>query len=104
MKIDRDTVKKIAHLARLELDPLSEEELMKSMSEILDWVEKLSEVDTEGVEPLMHMSYEINMMREDGVGKQLNRSSALELAPKHDQQYFRVPIVLDTSKEEQGPA
>ncbi|MEQ9441086.1 MAG: Asp-tRNA(Asn)/Glu-tRNA(Gln) amidotransferase subunit GatC [Cyclobacteriaceae bacterium] len=101
MKIDRETVKKIAHLARLEYDPQSEEAMMESMSEILDWVEKLNEVDTEGVEPLMHMSYELNVMREDKIGEHLSREQALSLAPKHDEEFFRVPKVLDTSKNTQ---
>ncbi len=100
MKIDRETVKKIAHLARLEYDPDTEEAMMESMSEILDWVEKLREVDTEGVEPLMHMSYELNAMRKDGVGEHLNRKSALDLAPKHDQEFFRVPKVLTAKSED----
>ncbi|MEM8965326.1 MAG: Asp-tRNA(Asn)/Glu-tRNA(Gln) amidotransferase subunit GatC [Bacteroidota bacterium] len=95
MKIDRDTVKKIAHLARLEHDPETEKALMASMTEILDWVEKLDEVDTEGVEPLIHMAYEINIMREDYVGEHLDRSAAIKLAPRHDEQFFRVPKVLD---------
>ncbi|MGD1891621.1 MAG: Asp-tRNA(Asn)/Glu-tRNA(Gln) amidotransferase subunit GatC [Cyclobacteriaceae bacterium] len=100
MKIDRETVKKIAHLARLEYDPDTEEAMMESMSEILDWVEKLREVDTEGVEPLMHMSYELNAMRKDGVGEHLNRKSALDLAPKHDQEFFRVTKVLTAKSED----
>lgn len=99
MKIDRETVKKMAHLARLEYDPDTEEAMTKSMSEILDWVEKLEEVNTDGVEPLMHMSYELNAMRKDRVGDHLDRTSALDLAPKHDQKYFRVPKVL-TAKED----
>jgi len=99
MKIDRETVKKMAHLARLEYDPATEKAMMESMTEILDWVEKLKEVDTEGVEPLMHMSYELNAMREDGVGEHLNRKYALDLAPKHDQKYFRVPKVLIAKEE-----
>jgi aspartyl-tRNA(Asn)/glutamyl-tRNA(Gln) amidotransferase subunit C len=100
MKIDRDTVKKIAHLARLKYDPETEDAMMESMSEILDWVEKLREVDTEGVEPLMHMSYELNAMRQDKVGDHLDRKMALDLAPKHDNNYFRVPKVLTTKQEE----
>ncbi|MEM6841397.1 MAG: Asp-tRNA(Asn)/Glu-tRNA(Gln) amidotransferase subunit GatC [Bacteroidota bacterium] len=100
MKIDRDTVKKIAHLARLEYDPETEEAMMASMTEILDWVEKLDEVDTEGVEPLIHMAYEINIMREDEVKEHLDRQAATDLAPRHDQQFFRVPKVLDTKNSE----
>ncbi|WKN43129.1 Asp-tRNA(Asn)/Glu-tRNA(Gln) amidotransferase subunit GatC [Tunicatimonas pelagia] len=98
MKIDRETVKKIAHLARLEHDPETEEAMMASMTEILDWVEKLEEVDTEGVEPLMHMSYELNVMRDDQVKDHLDRSNALDIAPHHDQQFFRVPKVLDSGQ------
>jgi len=98
MKIDRETVKKIAHLARLEHDPKTEEALMDSMTEILDWVEKLDEVNTEGVEPLIHMSFEINIMREDEAKKHLDRSEALHIAPQHDQQFFRVPRVLNSKK------
>lgn len=99
MKIDRETVKKIAHLARLEYAPDTEETMMESMSEILDWVEKLNEVDTEGIQPLMHMSYELNATRNDRVGKHLDRTAALNLAPKHDQRFFRVPKVLTANEE-----
>lgn len=95
MKIDRDTVRKIAHLARLEFDAEGEEQMIRDMSEILDWVEHLNEVDTTGVEPLTNMSLEVNSFREDEVGEHLSHESGLKNAPKRDEDYFRVPKVLE---------
>lgn len=95
MKIDRESIKKIAHLARLEFDEDSASKLAKDMSQILDWVEQLNEVDTEDIEPLTTMSSEVNDMREDKVGNHLSHEEALKNAPKSDSDYFRVPKVLE---------
>jgi aspartyl-tRNA(Asn)/glutamyl-tRNA(Gln) amidotransferase subunit C len=95
MKIDKEAIKKIAHLARLEFDETSAEKMSQDMSQILDWVELLNEVDTTGIEPLTTMSSEINMMREDQEGKHLSHEEALKNAPKRDADYFRVPKVLE---------
>ncbi|MCA6078040.1 Asp-tRNA(Asn)/Glu-tRNA(Gln) amidotransferase subunit GatC [Fulvivirga sedimenti] len=95
MKIDKDLLNKIAHLARLEFDENTAEEMMKDMSEILTWVEKLNELDTDGVDPLTTMSHEVNVLREDRVGPHLSREKALKNAPNKDSEYFRVPKVLE---------
>jgi len=95
MKIDKDSIKKIAHLARLEFDESSAEKMSKDMSQILDWVEQLNEVDTTGIEPLTTMSSEVNVMREDKIGKHLDHEAGLKNAPKSDSDYFRVPKVLE---------
>ncbi|WKN30976.1 Asp-tRNA(Asn)/Glu-tRNA(Gln) amidotransferase subunit GatC [Porifericola rhodea] len=95
MKIDRTTVQKMAHLARLEFDPEGEEDMIKSMTEILDWVDHLQEVDTEGVEPLTSMSHEVNVWREDEVKNMLSRERGLSQAPKSDNEHFRVPKVIE---------
>lgn len=95
MKIDKESIKKIAHLARLEFDENSAEKMSKDMSQILDWVEQLNEIDTTNVEPLTTMSSEFNDMREDKVANQLDHDSALKNAPKRDADYFRVPKVLE---------
>jgi aspartyl-tRNA(Asn)/glutamyl-tRNA(Gln) amidotransferase subunit C len=95
MKIDKESIKKIAHLARLEFDENSAEKMSKDMSQILDWVEQLNEIDTTNVEPLTTMSSEINDMREDKVANQLDHESALKNAPKRDTDYFIVPKVLE---------
>lgn len=95
MKIDREALNKIAHLARLEFDEKDAEKMMQDMSNIVSWVEKLKEVDTTGVEPLTTMSHEVNAMREDVVGEPSKREEALKLAPTQDETYFRVPKVLE---------
>jgi len=95
MKIDNDTLKKIAHLARLEFDEKGAKKMTEDMTQILDWVEKLSEVDTDGVEPLTTMSSEVNVLREDVKGKHLPHEDALKNAPQKDSDYFRVPKVIE---------
>jgi len=95
MKLNKNTLQKIAHLARLEFNPKSEDQMIHDMEEILTWVEKLDELDTENVVPLTHVSHEINIYREDKVKGQSERKSALYNAPKKDSEYFRVPKVLE---------
>lgn len=95
MKIDKESIKKIAHLARLEFDESSAEKMSKDMSQILDWVEQLNELDTADVEPLTTMSSEVNDMREDKGGIHLDHEAGLKNAPKRDGDYFRVPKVLE---------
>lgn len=95
MKINRELLDKIAHLSRLEFDEEDAEKMMQDMTAIVNWVEKLKEVDTDGVEPLTTMSHEINAFREDEVKDQLSRERALRHAPRKDADYFRVPKVLE---------
>jgi aspartyl-tRNA(Asn)/glutamyl-tRNA(Gln) amidotransferase subunit C len=95
MKINKELLDKIAHLARLEFDEKDAAKMMTDMSAIVDWVDKLNEVDTTGVEPLTTMSFEINVMREDEVKEPLEHERALRNAPKKDKDYFRVPKVID---------
>jgi aspartyl-tRNA(Asn)/glutamyl-tRNA(Gln) amidotransferase subunit C len=95
MKIDKETLYKIAHLARLEFDEKDAEKMMQDMSSMVSFVEKLNEVDTTGVEPLTTMSHEMNALREDEVKPHLPHEEALKNAPKKDADYFRVPKVLD---------
>jgi aspartyl-tRNA(Asn)/glutamyl-tRNA(Gln) amidotransferase subunit C len=95
MKIDRPLLDKIAHLARLEFDEKDAAKIMDDLSDIVNWVEKLNEVNTDGVEPLTSMSQEVNALREDEVKDQLDHDRALRNAPDKDDDYFRVPKVLE---------
>ncbi len=95
MKIDRETLRKIAHLARLDLKKEDEESMIADLTGILDWVDQLNEVDTEGVIPLTNMSHEVNMFREDEVGRHLDHNQALKNAPNKDDDYFKVPKVIE---------
>lgn len=95
MKITPEVLDKIAHLARLEIQEQDAEKVMQDMTEIINWVEKLKEVDTDGVEPLTTMSHEINALREDVVAPHLNHEKALGVAPAKDDDFFRVPKVME---------
>ncbi|MFD2573718.1 Asp-tRNA(Asn)/Glu-tRNA(Gln) amidotransferase subunit GatC [Spirosoma soli] len=95
MKVDQETLHKIAHLARLEVKPEEEADLLTSLNGVLTWMEQLNEVDTTGVEPLTHISMEMNALREDVVGNHLPREQALSNAPQHDERFFEVPKVLE---------
>ena len=95
MNIDRTLLNKIAHLSRLEIDDKDADKMVKDMTAIVNWVEKLAEVNTEGVEPLTTMSYEVNALRNDEVNEHLSHERALKNAPKKDSDYFRVPKVLE---------
>ncbi len=95
MKIDKDTLNKIAHLARLEFDEKDSDKMMQDMTSMVNFVEKLNDVDTIGIEPLTTMSHEINALREDEVKPHLIHEQALKNAPKKDKHYFRVPKVLE---------
>jgi len=95
MTIDKETVDKIAHLARLELSPGETDEMITDMSKILDFMAKLNEIDTAGVEPLVYMTDEVNVLREDIVKQQITHQEALQNAPKHDEDYFLVAKVIE---------
>jgi aspartyl-tRNA(Asn)/glutamyl-tRNA(Gln) amidotransferase subunit C len=94
MEINRDTLHKIAHLARLNFSQETEKEMLDGLNDMISWVEKLHEVDTEGVEPLTNMSQEINSWCDDEVKSDLTREQALKNAPKKDGEFFKVPKVL----------
>jgi aspartyl-tRNA(Asn)/glutamyl-tRNA(Gln) amidotransferase subunit C len=95
MNITRELLDKIAHLARLEIQEDEAEKLMTDMNAIIAWIDKLKEIDTEGVEPLTSMSHEVNAFREDVIKQELSREEALKNAPAHDAEYFRVPKVIE---------
>lgn len=95
MDTNRETLQKIANLARLELREADESKMLSDLNRILDWVDKLSEIDTSGVEPLTHMTLETNVLREDVVSQTLSRQQALANAPHHDGVHFRVPKVIE---------
>ena len=95
MSTDIQTIRKLAHLARLEFSEDKEQERLGDLNKILNWVDKLRELDTENIEPLTHMTAEVNVMREDVAKNTVTHEEALLNAPKKDSDYFRVPKVLE---------
>ena len=95
MTIDEETVDKIAHLARLELTGTEKQDMIKDMNKILGFMDKLNEVNTTGIEPLVYMTNGVNAFRDDVVKQEITHEEALLNAPKHDDNYFLVPKVID---------
>ena len=95
MKISEGTVDHIAHLARLEFEGDKKVAIREDMEKIISFIEKLQEIDTENVEPLIFMTNELNNLREDDPVVSLTQEDVLKNAPKKDSDYFRIPKVLD---------
>jgi aspartyl-tRNA(Asn)/glutamyl-tRNA(Gln) amidotransferase subunit C len=95
MKVADQLVDKLARLSMLEFDSGEKAAIKKDLERMLDFVEKLNEVDTTGVEPLIFVNPETNVFRPDEVTESLTQAQALKNAPKHDSFYFKVPKVVD---------
>ena len=95
MDINNETIDILEELAKLEFSDSEKESLKKDMSSIISYFEKLNEVNTDNVEPLIFMTDEVNRLREDVVIQNTSKQEALLNAPAKDSDYFRVPKVLD---------
>ncbi|MHC4192795.1 MAG: Asp-tRNA(Asn)/Glu-tRNA(Gln) amidotransferase subunit GatC [Planctomycetota bacterium] len=96
-KIGEAEVRKVAKLARLELSEAEVEEFTGQLSAILEYMEKMNELDTTGVEPLAHCLPITNVFREDAVKESIGVEKALANAPQRDGEFFKVPKILDDS-------
>ena len=97
MKIDDTTVDKIASLSKLSFDGEQKDAIKNDMNKMLDFIGKLEEVDTEGVEPLIHMTDDVNVLRADDAISEITQKEALKNAPKKDSTYFKIPKVVARS-------
>ena len=95
MKITEQRVKELAHLSRLHFEGDSLQKMQSDLVDILAMCEKLNEVDTEGVEPLIYLTNSETVLREDLVVQSITHEEALKNAPKADSDFFRVPKVID---------
>lgn len=95
MKITKKDVEHVAKLARLRLTEEEKEKFGKQLSDILEYVEKLNELDTARVEPISHVVPLKNVMREDDVKPSLPVEEALANAPAREGKYFKVPKIIE---------
>lgn len=95
MDVTDALVDKIAHLARLDFPESEKASMKKDLDRMIRFVEKLSELDTTGVAPLLHMSDVVNNLREDEVKGSVTRAEALRNAPAHNDHFFLVPKVIN---------
>ena len=95
MKITRDEVRRVALLARLQFSPQEEEILTGQLDKILQYMEKLNQLDTTGVEPLAHVVDIVNAFREDRVANQPSPDAMLANAPARERDFFKVPKIIE---------
>ncbi|HYE54666.1 MAG TPA: Asp-tRNA(Asn)/Glu-tRNA(Gln) amidotransferase subunit GatC [Chitinophagaceae bacterium] len=94
MEVNDALLDKLAHLARLDIDPAEKEGLKQDLQRMISFVEKLQELDTAGTEPLLHMTDVADVLRDDVVQGSVSRSAALQNAPDTDGVFFKVPKVI----------
>lgn len=94
MEINDAIVDKLAHLSRLEFNASEKAEIKADLQRMIGFVEKLNELNVDGVEPLLFMTDEVNVLREDEIKGSISREEALKNAPSHDLRFFKVPKVI----------
>jgi aspartyl-tRNA(Asn)/glutamyl-tRNA(Gln) amidotransferase subunit C len=94
MEVNDELVDKLAHLARLKFDDAEQNEIKNDLQRMITFVEKINELDLENVEPMLYMTNEINVLRDDKVKPSISRDDALKNAPDHDGIFFKVPKVI----------
>ena len=94
MIVTDEIVEKVAHLAKLEFNDQEKESIKQDLQKMISFVEKLNELDTTNVAPQIHMSDEINVLREDLIRGSVSREDALRNAPLSDEKFFKVPKVI----------
>ena len=98
MQVDDALIDKLSRLAMLDFDAAERVEIKADLQEMIGFVDKLKELDTTGVEPLLHITSEENILRDDVPGGMLTQEQALQNAPLHNNQAFLVPKVIKKEK------
>lgn len=94
MQINEALIRRLAQLSKLEFEGQELVQIQQDLEQILNFVDKLNELDTSDTEPLIHIVDEVNHLREDIVKQEITHKEALLNAPKKDSDYIRVPKVL----------
>lgn len=94
MQVNDELVDQLSNLARLTFNPEEKEGIKNDLQKMISFIEKLNELDTTGVEPLLFMTDEVNVLREDEVKGSITREQGLLNAPLADDQFFKVPKVI----------
>ena len=92
--VNDELIDQLANLAKLAFEPAEKAEVKKDLQKMISFIEKLNELDTTGVEPLLFMTGEVNILREDEVKGSISREAALLNAPLKDDRFFKVPKVI----------
>ena len=98
MKIDEDLIEKLSRLSYLEFRDEEREKIRTDLERILNFVEKLKELDTKDVEPLIYLSENTDVLDPDKIDHTIPRNEALRNAPDHNGEFFKVPKVIRKGK------
>lgn len=94
MNVNDALIEKLANLSRLQFDESEKEEIQNDLEKMIGFIDKLNELDTTGVNPLLHMSENVNIFRKDEVQGEITRKEVFRNAPQHDEEFFKVPKVI----------
>ncbi|RAJ87546.1 aspartyl-tRNA(Asn)/glutamyl-tRNA(Gln) amidotransferase subunit C [Chitinophaga dinghuensis] len=94
MEVNDTLVQQLADLSRLEFSPEEKKEFTGDLQRMITFVEKLNELDTSHVKPLLHLTEDYNVFREDQVKPSISREEALQNAPAANEEYFKVPKII----------
>jgi aspartyl-tRNA(Asn)/glutamyl-tRNA(Gln) amidotransferase subunit C len=95
LKIKKEVILKLEKLAKLKLSEEERDEISSDLDKILSMINKLEEVDTTGVKPLVYIHEEINVLRKDKVENMLDKEEGLKNAPSRSDNYFAVPRIIN---------
>ena len=94
MEVNHALVDNLANLARLQFSEAEKEIIKKDLQRMIHFVDKLNELDTTGVQPVLHMTDAVNVLREDVVQGSITREEGVKNAPETDGTFFKVPKVI----------
>ncbi|HEY5368501.1 MAG TPA: Asp-tRNA(Asn)/Glu-tRNA(Gln) amidotransferase subunit GatC [Hanamia sp.] len=94
MQVNDALIEKLAHLSRLEFNDEEKEEIKGDLENMIGFFDKVNELDTTGVEPLLHVSENVNILRKDEVKAEIGKEDVFKNAPLHNDEFFKVPKVI----------
>jgi len=95
VKINNNVISKLARLSKLKFNEDEMKLISNDLSKMLEFINQLQDLDTEGIDPLIHVNEEINNWRDDQVQGMISQEEALSNSPVKDGTYFKLPKVLD---------
>lgn len=98
MMVTDTLIDKLADLSMLEFSGEEKSELKVELEKMIGFINKLNELDTTGIQPLLHMSPNADISREDVVAGQISKENAFRNAPLHDDAFFKVPKVIQKNQ------
>lgn len=95
MEVNDALIEKLSQLSKLRFSDKEKEDIKNDLQRMIQFVEKLNELNLEGISPITYMGDAVSVLREDEVEKSIDRAAGLQNAPLHDETFFKVPKVLN---------